>query len=86
MSAPMDKRVSRLELEAGAKKKSGWPPGSMIPLIAAKDGETSEQTVARWRAEHPEVAVPDEQPGLIRFVILCPLKPTGPTQSLEPKP
>ena len=75
----MDKRVERLELEAAAQKEPE-PPQWSPQIIAAKDGETSEQAVARWKAEHPGVAVPDERWGLLNFIVLHGAKPARPIQ------
>ncbi len=58
----MDRRVERLELEAAAKKPTDR---RVIRLVAQEDGETIEQAVARWAAEHPGEAAPDEERDLI---------------------
>ena len=75
----MDKRVERLELKAAAQKEPEplrWSPR----IIGAKDGETSEQAAVRWKAEHPEVAVPDGRDGLLNVIVLHGVKPTRPIQ------
>ena len=58
----MDKRVEWLELEAAARKP---PERRVIQLIAQENGDTIEQAAARWKAEHPGEATPDDQHDLI---------------------
>jgi hypothetical protein len=73
MSA-IDKRVERLELEAAARNPS---ERRNIRLIAAKDDETPEQAVTRWKAEHPGEVIPEERPGFIDFIVLVGRWPIG---------
>ena len=73
----MDKRVERLELEAAAQKEPE-PPRWSPRIIGAKDGETSEQAVARWKAEHPGETVPDGRCGRLNFIVLHGVKPARP--------
>ena len=42
-------------------------PRRVIRLIVGEDEETSEEAIARWRAEHPDEAPPDTEAD---FVIL----------------
>jgi hypothetical protein len=66
----MDKRVARLEVEVAARKPA---ERRIIRLIAQADGETTEQAVARWEAEHPgEAAVDEEHDFIILRSIVSP--------------
>ena len=47
--------------EVGPLLHQPAPESRIIRLIAQEDGETTEQAVARWEAEHPGEAALDEQ-------------------------
>ena len=74
MSATLSRRLGALEEGAAARNPTG--PHNMR-LIGAKDGETRDQAVARWKAENPHEVVPEERVGLINFIVMMPLKPLG---------
>ena len=63
-----DNRVERLELEAAARK----PPAGRVIQLIAQDGETTEQAVARWQAENPGEAAPEQHDLIILHSIVSP--------------
>jgi len=81
MRATLSRRLGALEAgraDASARLADIAAVAGRLPrLIAANDGETADQAVARWKAENPGEIVPEEREGVINFIVLRALKPLG---------
>jgi hypothetical protein len=51
-------------------------PRRVIRLIVGEDGETSDEAIARWRADHPDEAPPDKAADFIILRTLVSPRPS----------